>query len=107
MKTPPPDYKHIYSGRIQPGDLMKETDGTWKPAPDNVIGYNVKPYGGVWRRIDGSENTIRSAICAIGFSGYHEIGTDVEYDAYIENPPVIELSVGFGSLLLVKDKNQE
>jgi hypothetical protein len=49
MKTPPPDYIHIYSGRIQPGDLMKETDGTWKPAPDNVIGYNTKPYGGVYR----------------------------------------------------------
>jgi hypothetical protein len=47
MKTPPPDYIHIYSGRIQPGDLMKESDGTWKPAPDNVIGYNSKPYGGV------------------------------------------------------------
>jgi hypothetical protein len=49
MATPPPDYIHIYSGRIQPGDLMKEADGTWKPAPDNVIGYNTKPYGGVYR----------------------------------------------------------
>jgi hypothetical protein len=49
-KTPPPDYTHVYSGRIQPGDLMKEVDGTWKPAPDNVIGYNTKPYGGVYRR---------------------------------------------------------